>query len=81
MAKTSCDSKVRILAVYHIILQRPKISAPEIIRILDLKYDIRCDRKTIYDDIRAIDRFLPIKPTCGMYGGFEKWDFSEVMQE
>lgn len=54
------DTKIRLLAVFHILTKRGKATMQQILDDLDLIYDIQCDRKTVYSDIRAIDRFRPI---------------------
>lgn len=74
MAKHDHD-KIRLLAVYNMISRGQKLSAPEMLRKLDLEYDIQTDRKTIRSDIAAIDRFIPIEVTPGRYGGYKKYDF------
>ena len=55
----SCP-KERILAVERIITRRGRVSTNEILRSLDLLYDIQADRKSVYDDIAVLTRFLPI---------------------
>lgn len=57
---TKSETKIRILAVLHILIRHGKATVKQIQEELDLRYDIQCDRKTIYDDIIAIDRFHPI---------------------
>ena len=54
------DTKIRLLAVLHILMGRGKATMQQIMDDLDLQYDIQCDRKSIYRDIMAIDRFHPI---------------------
>jgi predicted DNA-binding transcriptional regulator YafY len=51
-----------------------KITSAEIQRRLDLQYDIQVNRKTIYSDIYAIDRFMPIEVFAGKNGGYRKYD-------
>ena len=42
---------------------------------LKARYDIDADRKTIYDDLAAIDRFVPIRMTGDGRGSrYEQWD-------
>ena len=74
MAKTD-NTKIRILAVAKIINEGRKVPASDIMRRLDMQYDIQADRKTIYSDICAIDRFCPIKVIPGRFGGYQKFDF------
>lgn len=66
------QSKIRVLAVYRMLAEGRKITASEIQRRLDLQHDIQVDRKTVYSDIYAIDRFMPIEVTSGRHGGFIK---------
>ena len=63
------ETKIRILAVLHILIRRGKATVKQIQKELDLRYDIQCDRKTIYDDIMAIEKFHPITYE-GYEGGF-----------
>ena len=74
MAKHEHD-KIRLLAVYNMISSGRKVTTSQILRELDLKYDIQADRKTIYSDIYAIDRFIPIEATTGRNGGYKKYKF------
>jgi hypothetical protein len=46
------------------------ITAPEIVKKLDLEYDIQCHRQVVYNDMYAIDRFLPLEMKAGKNGGF-----------
>lgn len=62
--------KLRLLAVERMILRGKRITCKQILRELDLKYDIQADRKTIASDIRAIDRFIPIENQGGKGGGY-----------
>ena len=74
MAKTE-TSKIRLLAVAKMINEGRRITTGEIMRRLDLQYDIQVDRKTIYSDIYAIDRFMPVDVASGRNGGFQKYNF------
>ena len=66
--------KIRILAVERILLRGERVTTSQIMRELDLKYDIQVDRKTIYSDIYAINRFIPIQSDPGKYGGHKMVD-------
>ena len=78
MAKTSrCDTKTRILAIAKMLCERRRITSTEILRRLDLHYDIQVDRKTIKEDIYAIDRFFPIEIVSGRNGGYKKHNVLE----
>lgn len=67
-------TKIRLLAVERMILRGERITVNQIIRELDLKYDIQVDRKSIYSDINAIDRFVPIERISGHHGGYKMVD-------
>lgn len=68
------STKIRLLAVERMILRGERITTQQILRELDLKYDIQADRKTIYSDIIAINRFVPIESIGGQHGGFQMVD-------
>ena len=76
MAKHEND-KIRVLAVERIIARGRKVTSAQILRELELKYDIKADRKTIYSDIQAIDRFMPSEVSCGANGGFKVIDLEK----
>lgn len=47
---------------------------PGIRRELLDRYDISADRKTIYDDLAVIDRFIPIRmKQAGRNSEYERW--------
>lgn len=64
------DVRMRILAIERMLSKERYITAPEIVRRLDLEYDIQCNRKVVYNDMYAIDRFLPLEMKPGKNGGF-----------
>lgn len=68
------QSKIRVLAIERMLSEGRKLTSTEILRRLDLQYDIKADRKTIYSDICAIDRFMPLEITAGKNGGYQKYD-------
>ena len=70
------EGKIRLVAITLMILRGKKINSTNILHELDLKYDIQADRKTIYSDIAAIDRLIPIESTTGKGGGYQKINFS-----
>lgn len=72
--------KFRLLAVERIISRGRKVSCAQILRELDMRYDIQADRKTIYSDIQAIGRFTPIEVTSGKYGGYKVIDWEERLK-
>ena len=77
----SDNQKLKILYIYDYLLknshEKNPVRASELIHMLEHQHGIRCDRKTIYSDIAAIDRFLPIDAQQGKYGGFRKHIFEE----
>lgn len=74
MARNNADVKIRILAVAKMLNEGRRMTSTDILRRLDLQYDIQVDRKTIYDDICAIDKFVPINVKGGRNGGYQKYD-------
>ena len=64
------DARIRILAIERMLRTDRYIRAPEIIRRLDLQHNIQCNRKTVYNDLYAIDRFIPLEIKPGNKGGF-----------
>ena len=73
MAKWS-DPKFRVLAIERMLSSGRKMSADEIRHELDRKYEICVGRRTIYDDIYVLSRFMPIESTTGHAGGFQMVD-------
>ena len=73
------DARIRILAVERMLRTDRFIKAPEIIRRLDLEYDIQTDRRVVYKDLYAIDRFTPLEIVVGKNGGFRKLDEHELL--
>lgn len=71
--KSREESKIRVLAISKRLSSTRRITAAEIIRRLDLQYDIQVDRKTIYQDIYAIDRIMPVDVCTGRHGGYKLW--------
>ena len=61
---------MRILAIERMLSKERYITAPEIVRRLDLEYDIQCHRQVTYNDMYAIDTFLPLEMKPGKNGGF-----------
>lgn len=55
------STKERILAVERILLRRKSVSTQELRSALLNEYGIDVDRKSIYDDMAALTRFLPIE--------------------
>lgn len=63
--------KIRVIAVYRMILENDVITARQIIKNLQDRYGIVCDRKTIFSDIAAIDRFFRSMCSKGNTAVFE----------
>lgn len=61
---------MRILAIERMLRTDRYIKAPEIVRKLDLLYNIQTDRQVVYKDMYAIDRFMPLEMKQGNNGGF-----------
>jgi predicted DNA-binding transcriptional regulator YafY len=73
IGKSKEETKIRILAIERMLKEGRKLTCSEILRKLDLQYDIQIDRKTLYSDIYAIDKFMPIEVCTGRYGGYKLW--------
>ena len=71
------SDKIRVLAVEHIIARGGRVTSTQILRELEVRYDIKADKKTIYSDIQAIDRFMPVEVTRGCHGGFKIIDWEK----
>lgn len=65
------DVKIRILAIERMLRKDRYITTTAILERLDLVYDIQVDRKTIYADMIAIDRFTPLEVKSGANGGYK----------
>lgn len=69
------NTKIRILAIYRMLEhQESFITTDQILSKLEKQYGISADRKTIYSDIAAIDRFIPIEMRPRRGGGYRLWD-------
>lgn len=68
-------TKIRIIAIYRMVCNSKKITASEIMRRLEDYYGVTVDRKTIYSDMAAINRFIPLEIIEGRNGGYSKIDF------
>ena len=73
MAKRD-DSKIRLIAVYRMMENGEKLTSTQIINRLKSQFDIEADRRTIYSDLMAIDRFTPLLVESGCNGGAQKYD-------
>lgn len=79
MPKRETD-KIRLLAVERIIARGERVSSSQILRELEVRYDIIADRKTIYTDLQAIDRFMPLEVSVGPGGGYKRIDWEEYLK-
>lgn len=61
MSKKNNDTKTRILAVERLFQKKKRLTVPQIKRILCYEYDLETDRKTLYDDIATLTRFMNIE--------------------
>jgi predicted DNA-binding transcriptional regulator YafY len=73
MAKTS-PTKIRILAIERMLAGGRKMKVKEIQRELERKYEIYANKEAIFDDIAALNMFIPIESTRGPAGGFQRVD-------
>ena len=67
--------KIRILAVERMLSKNRILSAAEIVKKLEVQYDIYVDRKTVMDDLRAIDCMIPLEVIQGKNGGYRIMTF------
>ena len=67
------DAKVRILLIERMLRYDRMINSTEIRHILEQR-GIYADRKTIYDDIAAINMIIPVESADGKNGGFRYVD-------
>lgn len=66
--------KTRAVAIYLMLSTGQTLSSRAILKKLKCQYGMVVDRKTIFDDIRAIDRIMPIEVVTGRDGGYRKLD-------
>ena len=64
------SGKIRVITIYRELLNKKKVSTRQIISLLERRYGVTYDRKTIYDDISAINRVVPIRTIPGRSGGY-----------
>jgi predicted DNA-binding transcriptional regulator YafY len=69
------QSKIRVLAIERMVTEGQKITAAEIRNRLWMQYDMQVSLATIYSDLRAIDKFIPLEANNGHGGGYKKFDF------
>lgn len=68
------SGKIRVITIYRELLNKKKVTTRQIIDLLERRYGVTYDRKTIYDDIAAINRVVPIRTIHGKMGGYILWD-------
>lgn len=59
--KSKVESKACLLAIEQILFTKKRVTANDIIRLLEKHYDIRVERKTVYSDIAVITRFYDVR--------------------
>lgn len=65
-------SKVRVLAVERMLEEGKTITIEEIQDRLETEHGIRACRPTIYSDLLAIEKFIPLESCTGPNGGYRK---------
>lgn len=68
------QSKIRAIAVYKMLSDGKMLTRADIARRLETQYGIKANRRTIYDDIRAVDRIMPIEVIDDGKGGYRKME-------
>jgi predicted DNA-binding transcriptional regulator YafY len=63
------------------LLRGKKITARQIAEELEMNFGFTADRKTIYGDIAAINRIIPIRSYDGRGGGYCLWDVAKEAQD
>ena len=74
------NGKIRVLLVAGMLSYEKPISAPQILKRLKAR-GITCDRKTLYSDIAAIDKVMPVEVIMGRNGGFIRVDVLRRCEE
>ena len=64
------DGTILHFAIAKILLEKGKASTSQIMDELSLRYDLECDKKTVYSTVYALNRFVPIEVITGKNGGF-----------
>ena len=73
--------RIRILAIAKMLNEGERISISKILSRLESQYGIYADRKTIYTDLSAIGRFMPIDKKKGVNAGYKKCGADEPTVE
>ena len=72
------QGKIRVLLIEKMLRYDCRITTKEIQNRLDREYDMQVSRRTLRQDLVAIDRVVPLDVTRGYGGGFKKYDFREA---
>lgn len=67
--------KIRVLTIERMLTKDRYINSTEIRRRLKARYGMVCERKTIYDDLNAIDKIIPLEVKSGKNGGYRIMEF------
>ena len=75
--RTSGDKnvKVRILLIERMLSKDRYITAKQIVSRLETQHEIYVEKKTVYDDLMAIDRLIPLEAKSGHNGGYRIMTF------
>ena len=71
------QAKIRVLLIEKMLRYDRRITTKEIQDRLDSKYDMQVSRRTLQNDLIAIDKVVPLDVTRGYGGGYKKCDFRE----
>ena len=74
------DGKIRVLLIERMLRYDKVITGSEILRRLESR-GIFADRKTIYDDIRAINLVIPVAVKSGKGGGYRYMDVARECED
>lgn len=59
------NSKIKMLAIERMFQTKRHLSMRDIIDTLERRYDIKADRRTVYDDIACLTMFMNIQTEGG----------------
>lgn len=74
MAKSREMGKARIALFTILLATGRKFTANQLQDVAKNRFGNVVDRRTIYRDIEAISRVMPIESTTGRYGGYQMMD-------
>ena len=75
-------SRIRLLAIERMFASKIPLNSEKILRKLDLEYDIQANRKTIYADIAALNRFMNIVSVGEGRGHYWQYiDMKELLKD